>query len=183
MRRRAVFLDRDGTINREVGYLRDPTQLELLPGAAKAIKLLNENGFLTLIITNQSGVGRGYFTEETLHRIHEKLQNLLAKEGAFIDAIYYCPHAPDANCECRKPETGLLRQAVIDLGVDLKHSYVVGDKWSDLEIGHRIGCKTVLILTGYGRQNLAKCRGRKIDYVASDLLSAVYWIINERNPV
>jgi D-glycero-D-manno-heptose 1,7-bisphosphate phosphatase len=177
--KRAVFLDRDGTINREVDFLSDPDEVELLPGAAEAIARLNKERWLVIVVTNQSGVGRGYFTEEAVRKVNQRLQTLLASDGALIDAIYYCPHHPDAGCDCRKPATGLLRQAVNDFDIDLGHSFVAGDKVSDVEMGHRAGCKTILVLTGYGKVVQSKVDGAEVDFVAPDLQAAVNLILEE----
>ena len=177
--RRAVFLDRDGTINEEVGYLDDPEHLYLIPGAAEAIRLLNEAGILVIVVSNQAGVGRGYFPVETVEAIHEQL----AKHHARLDAIYYCPHHPSEGCDCRKPKTGMLWQAAREHGVDLARAIMVGDKVSDLEAGHRAGCRTVLVLTGYGeetRKTLERSSFRP-DYVSTNLCSAVKWILAEES--
>ena len=141
----AVFLDRDGTMAKDVHYCRRPQDFELFPDVAKAIKLLNERGFKVIVVTNQSGIARGYFTEETLGEIHEKMAGELAEEGARVDAIRYCPHHPDDGCECRKPKPKMLLEAASELEVDLTHSYVVGDLHADIELGKRAGCKTILI--------------------------------------
>ncbi len=154
---RAVFLDRDGTINEEVGYLRNLADLRLIPGAGAAIKRLNDSGMKVVLVTNQSGIARGYFSESLLQEIHDRLEQMLRDEGARLDAIYYCPHHPSAgnshytrDCDCRKPGTGLIDRAARDLNIDVKHSYVVGDKWSDVELGQRAGAHSVLVRTGYG---------------------------------
>jgi len=138
---RAVFIDRDGTINRDVPYCSRPEDFELLPGAAEAIKLLNEHGFKVVVVTNQSGIARGYFTEETLARIHDKMRRELAKHGARVDAIYYCPHHPEDNCECRKPKPKMVLQAAKDLDIDLSQSYVIGDDDKDIDLARRAGCR------------------------------------------
>ena len=142
---RAVFLDRDGTIARDVPYCSRPEDLELLPGVGEAIRLLNEHGFMVVIITNQSGIARGYFTEEMLERIHQKLKNDLAKSGAHVDAIYYCPHHPNDDCNCRKPKPGLALQAAEEHHIDLTRSFFIGDLLQDIEAGHLAGGKTVLV--------------------------------------
>lgn len=142
---RAVFLDRDGTIARDVPYCSRPEDLELLPGVGEAIRLLNESGYMVVIITNQSGIARGYFTEEMLGKIHQKLKDDLAKFGAHIDAIYYCPHHPDDGCDCRKPKPGLALQAAKEHHIDLIQSFFIGDKLQDIEAGHLASGKTVLI--------------------------------------
>ena len=181
MANRAVFLDRDGTINEEVNYLRQPEDFRLLPGAALAIRLLREQGWLVIVITNQSGVARGYYTEGDVAAMHARLRADLAQAGSAVDAIYYCPHHPDAACACRKPGTLLFEQAARDFDLDLAASYVVGDKQSDLLPGQRLGCGTVLVLTGYGRRELALAdqQGWQPDYVAADLYQAAQWICSE----
>jgi histidinol-phosphate phosphatase family protein len=142
---KVVFFDRDGTIAKDVPYCSRPEQFELLPGAGKAIRGLNQAGFKVIIITNQSGIARGYFTEETLGKIHEKMRNDLAEYGAFIDAIYYCPHHPDDNCDCRKPKPGLILRAAAEHDIDLSKSFFIGDSDKDIEAGQAAGCRTVLL--------------------------------------
>ncbi len=181
MTNKAVFLDRDGTINYEVNYLSSVDQLKILPNSAQAINLLNENDFLVIIITNQSGVARGKFSEEALNEINNELKNKLLKDEAKIDAVYYCPHHPDDGCSCRKPKPGMLKAANEEFGLDLQASYIVGDTLNDLETGHNVGCKTVLVLTGYGEGELKKQENWNFspDHIARDLLDAVMWIIGE----
>jgi D-glycero-D-manno-heptose 1,7-bisphosphate phosphatase len=172
---RAVFLDRDGTVNEEVGYLRDLANLRLIPGAGAAIKRINDAGLLVVLVTNQSGIARGYFSESMLQDIHDRLKQMLQHEGARIDAIYYCPHHPTAGnshytreCDCRKPGTGLIDQASRDLDIDVEQSYVVGDKWSDVELGQRAGAHPILVRTGYGS-----------DFIAHTIIEAADWIIEQ----
>ena len=155
----AVFLDRDGTLIREEHYLSRPEQVSLLPGAAAAVRTLNEAGMPVVVVTNQAGVARGIFPESRIAEVHARLADLLAVEGARVDAFYHCPHHPSANidayrcdCECRKPRPGLLRTAARELGLDLSRSWMVGDKRSDLEAGAAAGCRTVLVRTGYGAE-------------------------------
>lgn len=181
MTNKAVFLDRDGTINEEVSYLSEVEQVKILPNSAKAIKLLNEHDFKTIIITNQSGVARGYFTSQMLEDINDHLKNELLREGAVIDAIYYCPHHPDDGCDCRKPASGLIEKAAYDFDIDLTSSYIVGDKLIDLETGERVGCRTVLVLTGYGHDEAKKIGKSNIrpEHVAQDLYYAVLWILEK----
>lgn len=176
----AVFLDRDGTINEEVEYLNDPDDLRLLPNAAEAIRLLNQAGVLAIVVTNQAGVGRGYLTEANVRQVHDRLAKELGRHEARLDAIYYCPHLPDDRCACRKPNPGMLLQAAREHKIDLHHSVIVGDKIGDLEAGWRVGCRTVLVLTGYGaeeRERLSAARLRP-DFIAADLLAAVHWILS-----
>lgn len=177
-----VFLDRDGTINEEVEYLNDPEALRLIPGAGKAIRLLNKAGVLAIVVTNQAGVGRGYFVEARVNAIHEQLAKQLAAHGARLDAIYYCPHHPDERCACRKPKPGMLKRAAEEHGIDLGRSFAVGDKVSDLDAGCRVGCRTVLVLTGYGigAKEHFKSSNYQPDFIAQNLLEAVQWILAQR---
>ena len=180
--RRAVFLDRDGTINEEVHYLSDPAEVHLLPGIGEAIRRLNEAGVPAIVVSNQSAIARGYFDEERLAEIHRELEALLASHGASLDAIYYCPHHPDEQCACRKPKPGMLHQAAADIGIELRKSVLVGDAHSDLEAGRRAGCQTILVLTGYGVATLRGMKDRSFipDFVAADLGEAVAWILGQR---
>jgi len=179
MANRAVFFDRDGVINKEVNYLDSIDKVEILPGIAEAIKLLNDNKFKVVVVTNQSGIARGYFTEDRLIGIHEFILEELNKKSAFIDAIYYCPHHPDDDCECRKPRTGLIKRAEEELDLDLKNSYFIGDKVTDIKAGLNAGLKCILVLTGYGKDERTKLNdsGLEVDFVARDPLSAVFWIL------
>ena len=144
-RAKAAFLDRDGVINIDKNYLSDPAELELIKGAADALKILREKGFLLIIVTNQSGIARGYFTEKDLFKIHERLFQILAAEGIEIDAFYYCPHRPDENCTCRKPNPGLIIKAINDFNIDLNKSWFVGDQESDFLTAKKIGCGFVQV--------------------------------------
>lgn len=148
MGNRAIFLDRDGTIARDVPYCGRLEDFELLPTVPEAIRLLNDNDFKVVVVTNQSGIARGYFTEDTLARIHQKMEAEMRKQNARIDAIYYCPHHPDDRCECRKPKTALFHKAVRELDIDLNRSWVVGDMPLDIAAGKALMCKTVLVTTG-----------------------------------
>ncbi len=175
----AVFLDRDGTINEEVQYLHDPHQLRLLPGARVAIRLLNQAGVPAILVTNQAGIGRGYYSEAAMSELHRELARRLAAQGAHLDATYHCPHHPDQECACRKPQPGMLVQAAEEHGIDLQRSFVVGDKVSDLEAGWRAGCRTVLVLTGYGVQAREAFKDYHFqpDHIVPGLLEAVLWIL------
>ncbi|PQO31532.1 D-glycero-beta-D-manno-heptose 1,7-bisphosphate 7-phosphatase [Blastopirellula marina] len=157
--RPAVFLDRDGTINEEVKYLSSPHQLRLIPGAAEAIARLNQAGIPVIVVTNQSGIARGYYTEDDVEQVHSYLDKLLADHGASIDAYYYCPHHPGAivkqylvDCECRKPRTGMLSAAAAQENVSLAQAYLVGDKRSDLRAAISAGARGILVRTGYGKE-------------------------------
>jgi len=179
---KAVFLDRDGTINKEVNYLSDPKDLELLPRVVEAIKILNEAKYKLVIITNQSAVARGFLTIEKLNEIHEKLLVLLSQEGAKIDAIYYCPHHPNEDCECRKPKPGLILKASKEHEINLSKSFMIGDKLIDIETGKNAGCITILVKTGYGEKEMNKMSNSDIrpDFIADDLYHAAKIILNEQ---
>jgi D-glycero-D-manno-heptose 1,7-bisphosphate phosphatase len=186
---RAVFLDRDGTINEEVGYLKSLDMLKVIPGAGTAIRRLNAAGFKVVIITNQSGVARGYFPESLVHEAHALLTAALRKDGATIDGIYYCPHHPTegnsmhtVQCDCRKPATGLIDRAARDLDIDLKQSFMVGDKWSDVELGHRAGARSILVRSGFAPDDAGNKRSAHVedpDFTAHDLAEAADWILEQ----
>lgn len=180
----AVFMDRDGTITEEMGYLKDAKKLRLISYSGEAIRLLNKKRILTIVISNQSGVARGYFTEEVVKKIHSKLKRLLKKEGAHLDEIYYCPHHPKfgspqykKNCNCRKPKPGMLERAARRFNLDLKKSYVVGDKVSDIKLARRVEAKGILVLTGYGKRS--KSKKLTPNYTAKNLYHAVRWILKK----
>jgi D-glycero-D-manno-heptose 1,7-bisphosphate phosphatase len=181
----AIFLDRDGTINREIEYLARPKQLELLPGAAEGMRRLQEAGYRLVIVTNQAGVARGYFSEADVRAVHERLREILRAQGVEIDAIYYCPHHPEGQgayrqaCSCRKPGTGMHLQAAQDLNLDLAQCVVIGDKVTDLLPGIELGCRTVLVRTGYGQSLLDEgaLDNVPVDHVADDLLDASAWVL------
>lgn len=186
--RPAVFLDRDGTISEEIGYITDPSRFRLLPGAAAAVRRLNLAGIPAILASNQSGPARGYYGEDTVRAVLAEMRRQLAAEGARLDAVYYCPHLPGGtvreyaeDCDCRKPRPGMLRRAAAEHGLDLARSFMVGDKDSDVAAARRAGCRAVLVLTGYGREEWAdRDRWREItpDYVAEDLAEAVDWILS-----
>ena len=185
--KKAVFLDRDGTVNEEVGYMRELSMLTLIPGVGRAIKKLNAAGFLVVLVTNQSGVARGYFPESLVGEAHAQLEELLGADGARIDAVYYCPHHPTVGtthhtraCACRKPGTGLIDQAARDLTIDVSRSYMVGDKWSDVELGHRAGAASILVRSGFAADDPGNARPEHVadpDFTAHDLAEAADWII------
>ena len=186
MKRRALLLDRDGTICEDVGYLGSVDGLRLLPRSAEAIVSAAEAGFQCVLITNQGGIARGVLDEARLDEIHDRLRELLAAEGARLDGIYYCPHHPDgevtryrSSCECRKPRAGMLLRARDEMGIDLESSYLVGDHLRDIEAGNAVGATTVLVLTGHGRDQLDRDDPAESPptHVAADLHSAVEWIL------
>jgi len=177
-----VFLDRDGTMNRDPGYVKTPEELELFPGVVEAVARLNRAGARVVTITNQSGIARGLLTASTLEQIHDRLRALLKAGGACLDGIYVCPHAPDEGCGCRKPGTALVERAVADLDLDLSGAYVVGDQKRDMDLAVRVGAKSLLVTTGpTSLQALAdlQAEGRQPDYVAPGLVEAVEWIIED----
>jgi len=181
----AVFLDRDGTINEEMGYINHIDRFELLPGVAEAIRKVNDSGFRAVVVTNQSGAARGYFAAELIDRVHEKMVYLLKKEGAFLDGIYTCTHGPAeegrlSSCDCRKPGIALMKQAAEELKLNLQRSYVVGDRFKDIEMARNAGAKAILVLTGYGKgelEFLGPSSKVQADFVAEDLGKAVDWIL------
>lgn len=187
--RPAVFLDRDGTINEQMGYINHMSRFVLLPGVARAIKLLNDHNIPVVVVTNQSGLARGYFPRELLDEVHAKMITMLSEMGASLDGIYICPHHPEAkedayrlDCTCRKPKTGLLEQAADDLNLSLENSYMVGDRWSDLKCADRVGCSSVLVLTGYGRGDRKYIGpGQEVQpqYIAENLVDAANWILED----
>ncbi len=178
--RSGVFLDRDGTILDEVGYLNHVSRYRMLPGAAAAVARLNAAGLPIFVVSNQSGVARGYFPESVVAEVNALMERDLEKAGAKLAAIYYCPHGSADKCECRKPKLGLVRRAANAFGIDPARSFFVGDRKSDIELGHAAGGKSILVRTGYGEGELAwHVDGwpRTPDFVAADLSEAVDWIL------
>lgn len=184
---RAFFIDRDGTLNEDIGYVSTPDELILYPWTAEAVRLVNQSGFKAIVITNQSGIARGMYSEQTLDAIHKRMVAELARDGARIDAVYYCPHHPEIGavdyretCDCRKPRTGMLEAAASEHNIDLTHSFVIGDKSSDILLAENAGARSALVLTGYGRETLAHperwpCQP---SFVAENLLLAVKQILD-----
>ncbi len=188
MKKRAVFLDRDGTINRDVGYPNSYHLIDIYPYSFAAVRKINQAGLLAVIITNQSGVGRGLIKESSLQAIHRQMKAAFVRQGARLDGIYYCPHylfseLPEykKDCSCRKPFPGMALQAADELNIDLPNSYMVGDKVEDILFGLNILARPILVLTGFGQQAITelKQQGIKPAYIASNLLEAVDWIIAE----
>ncbi len=190
MSRAAIFLDRDGTLCEEVGYVNHLSRSRLLPGSLEAIRMINQAGLLAVVTTNQSGVARGYFSQDLVEAVHAQLLSTISSEGARLDAIYYCPHHPSegsppwrAVCECRKPRPGMILRAAREHGIDLAGSYVVGDSVVDIEAGAAAGLPGVLVLTGYGRGLLEHQKHRfktEPAHAAEDLLGAVRFILSRR---
>jgi D-glycero-D-manno-heptose 1,7-bisphosphate phosphatase len=187
MKRPAVFIDRDGTISEEVGYINHPSRFRIFPYAARAIKLLNDQGWLAIIITNQAGVARGYFSESMIETVHDNLRKELSDEGARVDAIYYCAHHPTVgeppyrqDCDCRKPKPGLITRATKDLDVALEQSWMIGDRYGDVELARNAGVRSAFVLSGYGRgewENQRTLWEHQPDFVAENLLEAVESIL------
>ncbi|HKZ72144.1 MAG TPA: D-glycero-beta-D-manno-heptose 1,7-bisphosphate 7-phosphatase [Nitrospirota bacterium] len=190
MKRIAVFIDRDGTINEETGYVDSLAKFRLLPGVTEALRRLNESGIPAIVITNQSGVGRGYFSMDFLDTLHNRMMMEFTEQGCRLDGIYICPHHPDENCACRKPKPGMLLSAAKENEIILHASYVVGDKMRDIELAHRVGAKGILVLTGYGAEELRNNPpmpqipvGTEFnsvpDHVAANLSEAVEWVLGQ----
>jgi D-glycero-D-manno-heptose 1,7-bisphosphate phosphatase len=183
----AVFLDRDGTLNEERDYIRTPDELHLIAGAGEAVRKLNDNRLRTCVISNQSGVARGFFSENDLVPIHEKLRRELGRSGGKLDRVYYCPHHPtegmppyNIECDCRKPKIGMLARGAAELGIDLSTSFVVGDSLVDMQAGNAANARTVLVLTGYGHRTREQCKDAAVpvDHVAPSIVEAVDFIID-----
>lgn len=189
MTRPAVFLDRDGTLCDEVGYLNHLSRMRIFPFAVDAVRLVNRSGLLAVLVTNQAGVARGYFPESMVAEAHALLTSRLTSGGAHLDAIYYCPHHPSAgeppyrqDCACRKPKPGLLQRAAADHGIDLARSFVIGDRYHDVQLAWAVGARGVLVRTGYGAGelvHLAPRWPRQPDIVAENVLEAVERIVGE----
>ena len=187
MKRPAVFIDRDGTISEEVGYINHPSRFRLFPYAPEAIRVLNESGWLAIVITNQVGVARGYFSEEVIVSVHQQLERELKDASVQLDAIYYCAHHPSVgeppyrfDCDCRKPKPGLIERAGQDFEVDLASSWMIGDRYSDVELARNAGLHSAFVLSGYGRGEWEYQRAawkHEPDLVCENLLEAVQTIV------
>lgn len=173
-KRKAVFIDRDGTLIEEVNFLSRVEDLRLFSFTAEAVRLLKESGFLAVVVTNQSGIARRLYDEAAMHAIHDRIQNDLAEK---LDGFYFCPHLPDGGCHCRKPNLGMIEAACADFEIDLENSWMIGDKEIDVQTGINAGIRTAMVLTGYGRADIERI-SQKPDVVAVDLLAAVKAIIN-----
>ena len=188
MKRPAVFIDRDGTISEEVGYVNHPTRFHLYSYSADAIKTLNDNNWLAIVVTNQAGVARGYFSEDVIISVHDQLNKKLATQNARLDAIYYCAHHPTVgeppyrlDCDCRKPKAGLVNRAMTDFDIDLSNSWMVGDRYSDVELAQNAGLRSAFVLSGYGRGEWEFQRHSwklQPNLVCENLLEAVQSILN-----
>jgi D-glycero-D-manno-heptose 1,7-bisphosphate phosphatase len=173
---RAVFLDRDGVLMEDANYVGQIERVVVIPSARTALRRLRDAGYRLFVVTNQSGVGRGYFTRAAVEQIHAHLDEEFARVGVAFDRYYVCPHHPEDNCDCRKPKPKFLRAAATEYGLDLAGCYMVGDRPTDIQAGQNAGTKTVLVLTGAGRETLAKGTATP-DHVADDLSHAVDWIL------
>jgi D-glycero-D-manno-heptose 1,7-bisphosphate phosphatase len=184
----AVFLDRDGTIIEEVGYLDRLERVELYPWTIDAVRAFNRAGLRVVLVSNQSGVARGFFSEAVVDDVHRHLASLLEAGGARIDAYYYCPHHPDGKipgyalaCDCRKPKRGLVDRAVRELGIVPEQSYVVGDRWLDVALARAVGAKGILVRTGYGKtQETQRPDGLFADAVVDNLIGAASWVLRKQ---
>ncbi|HDS05767.1 MAG TPA: HAD family hydrolase [Deltaproteobacteria bacterium] len=189
---RAIFLDRDGTINEEVGYLDDLAKLKIIPAAFEAVRLINGAKMKVVVITNQAGVARGLFSEDFVKTANKFLHAEFLKENALIDAFYYCPHHPTEGigsyrreCDCRKPAAGMLLQAAREMNIDLTQSYIIGDRYNDMEAGKKAGVKGILVKTGFGQSLLQDDGPDKLtsdnqpDFIVADILEAVRWILKD----
>jgi D-glycero-D-manno-heptose 1,7-bisphosphate phosphatase len=172
---KAAILDRDGTLIVEKNYLHDPDGVEILPGVIEGLTLLRQYGYCLIMATNQAGVGRGYYSLDEMHAVNERVQALLFDKGIELDAVYFCPHAPDEQCQCRKPAPGMLEQAACERGISFESSFVVGDKESDVLLGKLAGMQALLVRTGYGAE--AEQEGTQAAYVADTLYDAARWIV------
>lgn len=180
--RAAVFLDRDGTLCEEVGYLNHISRFRMFPSIAAALRRLNDSGYPVIVVSNQSGVARGYFPESLVQQVNQAMIQQLSEAGAKVDAVYYCPHASSENCPCRKPKTGMLERAVREHCINLQSSFVVGDRYGDIELAHNAKARGILVRTGYGEGELAWHAAKwpaPPDFVASDLAQAVDWILRQ----
>lgn len=188
MKNKAVFLDRDGNINRDVGYPNSYDCVHIYPYSFEAVKKLNAAGFLSVVVTNQSGIARGLIEEDRLKSLHDQMVEEFKSRGARIDAVYYCPHHPYSlsqsykqNCSCRKPFPEMGRTAARDLDIDLNESFMIGDKVEDILFGLNLGVRPILVLTGYGRSSLSRLKQEDIApaHVAENLLEAVNWLLGQ----
>ncbi len=184
---KAIFLDRDGTINVEIQYLHEPEKFEFLPSAIRALKNLQENGFKLIIITNQAGIAKNLYKHEDMVRTHNHMENLLEKENIYLDGIYYCPHKSEDKCECRKPSPGMIKKAILEKNIDPSKSWMIGDKISDIKSGNLAEVRTILVMTGYGREQLEiiadLMQVEKLiltpDYIVEDLMKAAEIVLGK----
>ncbi|MCP4179190.1 MAG: HAD family hydrolase [bacterium] len=187
MKNKACFLDRDGVLIEEVNYLSSPSQINIFENSYKALKLLKDNGYIIIVITNQAGVARGYFKEDNIKIVHNEINRLLSIANLSIDKYYYCPHHPKGTlakysieCNCRKPAPGLILQAVEDFNIDLKQSFLIGDKMSDINSAKNAGCSSLLVKTGHGLEHIEIARNKSIP-IKENIFEAVKFYINNNN--
>src|SRR5947209_6818398 len=183
-------MDRDGTISEEIGYVNHTSRYRVFPFSAEAVRLLNEHGWLAILVTNQAGVARGYFSEEIIGKVHDLLREELWESGARLDSIYYCAHHPSVgeppyrfDCDCRKPKPGLIHRAAEDFDIDIEESWMIGDRYGDVELARNAGLRSAFVLTGYGRGEWEYQREGwryQPDMVAENLLEAVETIVNRK---
>jgi D-glycero-D-manno-heptose 1,7-bisphosphate phosphatase len=186
----AVFLDRDGTINLDAGYIDRLERFELYPFAIDAMRIFKQAGYLVVVLTNQAGVAHGMYGEDFVATLAEYLADRVTLGGGRIDGHYYCPHSPDAavpeyrvECECRKPKPGMARRAAEELGIDLGRSVVIGDRWRDIAVARAVGCRGILVKTGYGATEALKPQpGLSADAVCDDLIGAAVWLLDHPLP-
>ena len=169
---KAIFLDRDGVINKEVSHLSDPDKFVFIEGSIEALKIFKALGYLVIVITNQAGIARGLFNQETLSKIHKKMKRILNENNVIIDDIFYCPHHPEftGSCNCRKPKPGMIISAQEKYNINLDESFMVGDTLGDIEAGFNAKCKTTLVMTGYGKEEKRKIDKVKPDFIFNNLL-------------
>jgi D,D-heptose 1,7-bisphosphate phosphatase len=180
--KRAIFLDRDGTLNEDPGYLNDPAKVHLLSGVGEALAALKKAGFLLVVISNQSGVGRGLIQKENLDQIHLKIAEFLGEWNVQIDHYELCFHRPEEDCACRKPKPQLIFNAAKTLGIDISQSYMVGDKVSDVLAGQAAGCKhSLLVRTGDGISSESQMKPEQVDFIGDSLLQVSQWILHREN--
>jgi D-glycero-D-manno-heptose 1,7-bisphosphate phosphatase len=179
---KAIFMDRDGTISEEVGYMTSIDLYKPFPWAGPAVRKINDSGMKAVLITNQSGVERGYYPESLVHEVHDALRAELARYDARLDAVYFCPHHPETGCDCRKPRPGMLLRAEQELGVSLPDSFMIGDRYLDVDAAHAAGARCILVMTGHGRAEYENFKDlpQQPHFVAENLLEAVELIIRLR---
>jgi D-glycero-D-manno-heptose 1,7-bisphosphate phosphatase len=191
MKKPAVFIDRDGTINEQMGYVNHVSRFRILPRVPQAIRMLNRHGFLVFVVSNQSGVARGYYPLDLVKTLHQILVTRLREKNGVIDGIFFCPHHPagsvpefSRDCDCRKPKAGLIEQACRSFEIDLRRSFVIGDMCTDIELAHRAGLTGILVKTGYGLGEIEYTlpqKSAKPAHIAEDLLDGVRWILDPRD--
>lgn len=179
---RAVFVDRDGVINENrTDHVKSWDEFRFIPGALKALSLLHQAGFHVFVVTNQAVIGRGIVAEQVIRDIHARLCRAVIEHGGYIHDIRYCPHTPESNCRCRKPQPGMLLDLAAQWHVDVEHAYMIGDAWTDIAAGHALACRSILVTTGRGPEQfvLPELQQHRPDYIAQDILHAAAWIVDQ----